>query len=62
MNCILFEDEYPYKYRAYSQYTNGYKDWNNIETIGQIKIFGTIKYYFLKHQKKNHYLIKWDIC
>lgn len=40
---ILFSDNYPYIYAPYKDWTNGYKDWNNKETLGECTEFYTNK-------------------
>ena len=39
IKTILFEDKIPYKYASYKKWTNGYRDWNNKEMIGQCTRF-----------------------
>jgi len=36
---ILFNRKIPYKYTFYKEWTNGYKDWNNKNTLGQCAQF-----------------------
>ncbi|CAM3719627.1 S66 peptidase family protein [Marinicrinis lubricantis] len=36
---ILFHDVYPYSYAPYHQWTNGYKDWGILETLGECQEF-----------------------
>lgn len=40
---ILFSDNYPYEYTPYKDWTNGYKDWNNKDTLGECTEFYTNK-------------------
>lgn len=39
LKAILFADQYPYSYQPYPKWTNGYKDWNNKETLGECTEF-----------------------
>lgn len=36
---FLLSDQFPYKYKPYKQWTNGYKDWANLETLGECEEF-----------------------
>ena len=40
---ILFSDNYPYLYTPYKDWTNGYKDWSNQDTLGECTEFYTNK-------------------
>lgn len=39
VNSILFSKQYPYTYKPYRKWTNGYQDWGNLETLGQCQEF-----------------------
>ncbi len=39
VKAILFSDDFPYSYRPFPKWTNGYKDWGNKETLGECKEF-----------------------
>lgn len=43
IKTILFEGVIPYSYRPYEKWVDGYKDWNNKETIGQCTEFNDNK-------------------
>ena len=53
IKSIMFEEDYPYKYNNYPMYTNGYKDWNNKDTIGEYTEFYSNEdgYIFLQGDK-----------
>lgn len=36
---VLFSNDYPYSYFPYAEWTNGYKDWSNINTLGECTEF-----------------------
>lgn len=36
---ILFSNKYPYIYSPYEKWTNGYKDWDNLDTLGECTEF-----------------------
>lgn len=36
---ILLGDRYPYAYQPFSEWTNGYKDWKNPDTLGECEEF-----------------------
>lgn len=35
LKSIMFGNQYPYKYSPFKEWTNGYKDWSNLETLGE---------------------------
>jgi muramoyltetrapeptide carboxypeptidase LdcA involved in peptidoglycan recycling len=35
LKTILFSNQFPYKYTPYQKWTNGYKDWSNLDTLGE---------------------------
>ena len=37
MKDILLQDVYPYEYKAYDQYSQKYKDWSDLNTLGEIE-------------------------
>lgn len=39
LHSIFFRSAYPYKYKPYTEWTNGYKDWSNLDTLGECKEF-----------------------
>ena len=39
INEFLFDLKVPFSYEPYELYTNGYKDWKNIDTLGQCQNF-----------------------
>ncbi|WP_246168343.1 S66 family peptidase [Paenibacillus antarcticus] len=39
LKSILLEDHYPYTYRPFERWTNGYQDWGNSDTLGQCREF-----------------------
>ncbi|WP_438348718.1 S66 family peptidase [Paenibacillus sp. FA6] len=39
VKSILLEDRYPYAYRPFAEWTNGYKDWSNLDTLGECREF-----------------------
>ncbi|MFM9282411.1 S66 family peptidase [Paenibacillus jiagnxiensis] len=39
LKSILFPGEFPYSYTPFPQWTNGYKDWSNLETLGECQEF-----------------------
>ncbi|WP_291578546.1 S66 family peptidase [Clostridium sp. UBA6640] len=43
IKAILFEGVIPYSYKPYEKWVDGYKDWNNKETIGQCTEFNDNK-------------------
>lgn len=39
LKYIFFNGQVPYNYKPYSKWTNGYKDWNNLDTLGECTEF-----------------------
>ncbi|AIF43019.1 S66 peptidase family protein [Virgibacillus sp. SK37] len=39
LHSFLFTSPFPYNYKPYQQWTNGYKDWGNLDTLGECKTF-----------------------
>ncbi|NOU65310.1 LD-carboxypeptidase [Paenibacillus sp. LMG 31461] len=39
LKAILFEEQFPYYYAPYQSWTNGYKDWSQLETLGECQPF-----------------------
>ncbi len=39
LKAILFEEQFPYRYAPYHEWTNGYKDWSQLETLGECQSF-----------------------
>lgn len=39
IKTVLFSDHYPYSFSPYVEWTNGYKDWGNINTLGECTEF-----------------------
>lgn len=39
LKAILLSSQYPYTYSPYDKWSNGYKDWSNLETLGECKEF-----------------------
>lgn len=39
LKAILFSNQYPYIYSPFQKWTNGYKDWNNLDTLGECQEF-----------------------
>lgn len=39
LQTILCGDSYPYAYAPYPKWTNGYRDWGNLQTLGECKEF-----------------------
>lgn len=39
IKTFLFSNQFPYHYKQYSKWTNGYKDWNNKATLGECTDF-----------------------
>ncbi|OAB42822.1 S66 family peptidase [Paenibacillus glacialis] len=39
VKSLLLEDHYPYAYKPFATWTNGYKDWGNPETLGECREF-----------------------
>lgn len=39
IKSILFEDHYPYTYKPFPKWTNGYQDWSNLDTLGRCREF-----------------------
>lgn len=39
LEAILFQDSFPYTYSSFEKWTNGYKDWSNLETLGECEEF-----------------------
>ncbi|MDR6555626.1 LD-carboxypeptidase [Paenibacillus qinlingensis] len=35
LNAILVEEQFPYHFKPYQAWTNGYKDWSQLETLGE---------------------------
>lgn len=35
LDSFLFKNSFPYKYNPYNSYTEGYKDWANLDTLGE---------------------------
>ncbi|MFD2117868.1 S66 peptidase family protein [Paenibacillus yanchengensis] len=45
MKTILFSDKYPFPLQATSQWTNGYRDWSDLNTLGECLPFQENKHY-----------------
>ncbi|NQX61469.1 S66 peptidase family protein [Paenibacillus qinlingensis] len=39
LKAIWFEEQFPYRYTPYQEWTNGYKDWSHLETLGECQPF-----------------------
>ena len=39
VKAILFSEDFPYHYAPYAEWTNGYKDWSKLETLGECHEF-----------------------
>ncbi|AFK86102.1 MULTISPECIES: S66 family peptidase [Thermoanaerobacterium] len=39
IKTVLFSNDYPYSYAPYTEWTNGYKDWSNRDTLGECTEF-----------------------
>jgi muramoyltetrapeptide carboxypeptidase LdcA involved in peptidoglycan recycling len=37
IRTLLFDNPSEYAYRPFSEYSNGYPDWNNVENVGKVK-------------------------
>lgn len=39
LRAILFSSQFPYTYTPFQKWTNGYKDWSNLDTLGECQEF-----------------------
>jgi muramoyltetrapeptide carboxypeptidase LdcA involved in peptidoglycan recycling len=39
LKSILFSNQFPYVYTPFQKWTNGYKDWSNLDTLGECQEF-----------------------
>ncbi len=39
VKSLLLEDHYPYAYKSFAKWTNGYQDWSKPDTLGQCREF-----------------------
>jgi muramoyltetrapeptide carboxypeptidase LdcA involved in peptidoglycan recycling len=39
LQAILLEEQFPYRYAPYQVWTNGYKDWSQLDTLGECQPF-----------------------
>ena len=50
---LLFGTNFPYSYKPYPSWTNGYQDWNNPDTLGQCTtLYENSKWFFSQGSKK----------
>ncbi|UFJ38960.1 LD-carboxypeptidase [Brevibacillus humidisoli] len=39
LKSMFFSNQFPYRYAPYPRWTNAYKDWSNLETLGECEAF-----------------------